>query len=82
MKTQNKILKSKKQKIIKYSIIAIIIVLLLIVIYNLNNYIVLDKNKTTNLVINNKNVTSNLKKDIIIDGDNIYLSKQDLANFF
>ena len=40
------------------------------------------KNKNINLVINNKNVTSNLKKDILIDGDNIYLSKQDLGNFF
>ena len=84
MKTKktNRILKSKKQTIIKCSIIAIIIILLLIVAYNLNNYVVLDKNKTTNLIINNKNVTSNLKKDIIIDGDNIYLSKQDLGNFF
>ena len=31
----------------------------------LNNFIILDNNKTTNLVINNRNVTSNLKNDIL-----------------
>jgi len=37
----------------------------------------------TNLIINNNNITGNLKKDIIIDEKGvIYLSKQDLANFF
>ena len=43
---------------------------------------VFDKNKNINLVINNKNVTSNLKKEIIIEDGNIYLSKQDIGNFF
>ncbi len=33
-------------------------------------------------MINNKNVTSNLKKEVLIENDNIYLSKQDLGNFF
>jgi len=36
----------------------------------------------TNLVINNNNITANLKNDLIIEGDTIYLSKQDIANFF
>jgi len=37
----------------------------------------------TNLIINNKNITGNLKKDIIIDEKGvIYLSKQDIDNFF
>ena len=72
----------KNKKIYKILMIVIIILLLAIVVYNINNYVILGKNKTTNLVINNKNVTSNLKKDIKIDGDNIYLSKQDLSNFF
>ena len=53
-----------------------------IIAYNINNHIILDKNKNINLVINNKNVTSNLKKEIIIENDNIYISKQDLGNFF
>ena len=37
----------------------------------------------TNLIINNNNVTTSLKKDIYIDGKGvIYVSKQDIANFF
>ncbi len=73
----------KKKKIIVRAFITIIaIVVLCIIAYIANDYIILGKNKTTNLVINNSNVTENLKKEIFIDGDNIYLSKEDLANFF
>ena len=36
----------------------------------------------TNLIINNNNVTSVLKKNIIIKDDVIFLSEQDVANFF
>ena len=37
----------------------------------------------TNLIINNTNVTESLKKDLYIDGKGVvYLSKQDIANFF
>ena len=39
-------------------------------------------NTKTNLIINNKNVTSNLKNDILIEDNIIYLSKPDIANFF
>lgn len=36
-----------------------------------------------NFIINNKNVTSSLKKDIFIDSNGvIYASKEDIANFF
>ena len=72
----------KKKRIIKIFISIIVIILIGIIAYNINNHIILDKNKNINLVINNKNVTSNLKKEIIIENDNIYLSKQDLGNFF
>ena len=75
-------IEKKKKRIIKTFIIIIVIILMGIIAYNLNNYIILDKNKNINLVINNRNVTSSLKKDIIIEDDNIYLSKQDLGNFF
>ena len=47
-----------------------------------SNFIILGKNKTTNLVINNNNVTLDLKNEIIIENDIIYLSKQDIGNFF
>ena len=75
-------MEKKKKRIIKIFITIISIILIGVIAYNINNYIILDKNKNINLVINNKNVTSNLKKEIIIEDDNIYLSKQDLGNFF
>ena len=75
-------IEKKKKRIIKIFVSIIAIIIIGIIAYNVNNYIILDKNKNINLVINNKNVTSNLKKDILIDEDNIYLSKQDLGNFF
>lgn len=71
--------KDNKKKIL---IIIIAIILIGIIAYNISNNIIVDKNKSINLVINNKNVTSNLKKEIIIENDNIYISKQDLGNFF
>ncbi len=47
------------------------------------NYTRNDITNKINLIINNNNVTSVLKKDIFIDEKGvIYLSKQDLANFF
>ena len=75
-------IEKKKKRIIKTFITIIVIILVGIIAYNINNHIILDKNKNINLVINNKNVTSNLKKEIIIENDNIYISKQDLGNFF
>ncbi len=72
--------KKKRIKTIFFTIIAIII--LGIVGYIANDYIILGKKKTTNLIINNKNVTENLKKDILIQDGEIYISKQDLGNFF
>lgn len=73
---------SDGKKSIKIIIIIVAILLLGIIAYKMNDFIILGKNKTINLVINNKNVTSNLKKDILIKDNEIYLSKQDLGNFF
>lgn len=72
----------KKKNIIRIFIIILAIIILGVIAYIANDYIILGKNETTNLVINNTNVTGNLKEDIFIDGENIYLSKQDLSNFF
>jgi len=83
MRKINETKKEKNNKIIKgifFTILAAII--LFIVAYKANDYIILGKNKTINLVINNRNVTLNLKKDILIETDEIYISKQDLGNFF
>ena len=72
--------KKKRIKTIFFTIIAIIV--LAIIAFIANDHIILGKNKTTNLIINNKNVTENLKKDILIQNGEIYISKQDLGNFF
>lgn len=72
-----------KKKVIKsvfFTIIAIIVIGIAAMIAN--DFIIIDNNKRTNLVINNKNVTSSLKNDVLIENDVIYLSKQDIANFF
>ena len=55
-------IEKKKKRIIKIFVSIIAIIIIGIIAYNVNNYIILDKNKNINLVINNKNVTSNLKK--------------------
>jgi len=73
----------KKKKLIKRAFLGVIAIIVFIVVgFIANDYIILDKNKKTNLVINNKNVTSNLKNDILIENNTIYLSKPDIANFF
>ena len=73
----------KKKKIIKMSFITIIALFVIFVIAMIvNNFVILYNNKTTNLVINNRNVTSNLKNEILIENNIIYLSKSDIANFF
>ena len=46
------------------------------------NYINTDITDKTNLVINNSNVTKDLRKDIIIDNGVMYISKEDIKNFF
>lgn len=74
--------KLDKKKVTKALIIVLAIIIIGVILYQINNNIVFDKNKNINLVINNKNITSNLKKDIFIQEDEIYISKQDLGNFF
>ena len=74
--------RQKKKKVITrtfFTMIAMIIIIFVALI--VNDYIVLE-NKKTNLVINNKNVTSNLKNDILIEDNIIYLSKPYISNFF
>lgn len=74
--------KLDKKKVTKALIIVLAIIIIGVILYQINNNIIFDKNKNINLVINNKNITSNLKKDIFIQDNEIYISKQDLGNFF
>lgn len=72
-----------KKKVIKRTFFTIVALLIIFAVAMIaNNYIILDNNKSTNLIINNKNMTSSLKNEILIKDNIIYLSKQDIANFF
>ena len=74
--------KKSKKAISKALIIIAIIIVIFVIGLLVNEFVVFDNNKTTNLVINNKNVTSNLKQQILIEDNIIYLSESDIANFF
>ena len=77
IKKNKKVLKNKKMIKIIFAIIVLIFVGIMA-----NNYIIFDKNKSINLIINNNNVTSQLKNEVIIEEDNIYISEADIKNFF
>ena len=72
-------MKSRTKKLI---IVATIILITGAIVYKANDYIILGKNKAINLVVNNRNITTNLKKPVIIEGEEIYISKQDIGNYF
>lgn len=74
--------KSKKRTIIGLIIGLILVTIIGIVTFIFSQLFAEDNNSTTNLVINNKNVTANLKNEIIIKDNVVYLSKQDISNFF
>lgn len=75
-------IEKKKKVIVKtfFTIVALIVIFVIGMIAN--NFIILDNNKEINLVINNRNVTSNLKNNVLVENGVIYLSKPDIANFF
>ena len=73
---------SKKRTIIGLIIGLILVTIIGIVTFIFSQLFDEDNNSTTNLVINNKNVTANLKNEIIIKDNVVYLSKQDISNFF
>ena len=75
-------IEKKKKRIIKIFLAIVIMLVLAIIAYIANDYIIIGNNENTNLVINNRNVTENLKNGIIKEDDDIYMSEQDLANFF
>ena len=77
IKKNKKVLKNKKMIKIIFAIIVLIFVGIMA-----NNYIIFYKNKSINFIINNNNVTSQLKNEVIIEEDNIYISEADIKNFF
>lgn len=71
----------KKTVIKKTAIIILLLILVLtIVFFTALNTVKKENTEKTRVVINNRNET--LKNEACIDGDIVYLSKQDIRNFF
>lgn len=85
---KNKAKKSKEEKIniprliLRIVIVAIILGLMVFAIKIAPNYARDEFADVTNLVINNNNITRNVKSNIIIEDNTIYLSTADMQNFF
>lgn len=83
MEKERKI-KNKEKNFYFYKLV-VVAVLLSVMIFILKvapNYIRNDITSKTNLVINNNNVTKNLKNDVKVEDGIIYISTKDIANFF
>ena len=74
--------KVKSKIISKLVIVAIFFGLVFWVLKITPNYVNTDIADKTNLVINNNNVTSSLKNDVVIENGIIYISQDDIENFF
>ena len=80
--------KSKEEKInvprliLRIVVVAIILGLMVFAIKIAPNYARDEFADVTNLVINNNNITRNVKNNIIIEDNTIYLSTDDMQNFF
>ena len=81
-KMTKKEIEKKKKKIIKTFFTFIIAIFVIFIALIINDYIILDKNKKMNLIIDNINITNNLKNDVLIEEGIIYLSKEDIKNQF
>lgn len=79
-------LKTKKQQkarlVFRIIVVLIALLLLLFIIKIAPNYSKDEFEGKTNLVINNNNITRDLKADVLIEDDTIYLSTDDVKNFF
>ena len=82
--SQNKRMKSNTKRFYIYKIIvtAIFAACMVFILNKAPNYIRNDIEDKTNLVINNSNITKNLKNDVIVEDDVVYISTKDIANFF
>ena len=74
--------KVKSKIFSKIIIVAIFLGLAFFVLKVAPNYVNDDITDVANLVINNSNVTKDLKKELIIENGEIYISKEDIENFF
>jgi len=68
--------------ILRITVVVVALILMLFVIKIAPNYTKDEFADRINLIINNNNITRNLKSEIIIENNTIYLSTQDVKNFF
>lgn len=74
---------AKKGTVLKRILITGILVLLSVFVLNkAENYLREKSDNQINLILNNRNVTSNLKHEIIEEDGNVYLSLDDVKNYF
>ncbi len=79
--------KKKRKNVIKHftrPIIVLIALAIILIILNItnSNYVVDTVKNKTNLIISNLNVTKDLKQDLYVQDGIIYMSTQDIYNFF
>lgn len=74
---------AKKGIVLKRILITGILVLFAVFVLNkAENYLREKSDNQINLILNNRNVTSNLKHEIIEEDGNVYLSLEDVKNYF
>ena len=84
-KKQNRLKEEKiniPRLILRIIVVAIILGLMVFAIKIAPNYARDEFADRTNLIINNNNITRNVKSNIIIEDNTIYLSTADIKNFF
>ena len=74
--------KVKSKIFSKIIVVALFLGLVYFVLRNAPNYVNNEIVDRTNLVINNSNVTDVLKNDVLLENGVIYLSEEDIENFF
>ena len=79
---ENREATEKSKLLIKILIVVVAIIIITFIGLKIYNNIRNARPNNANLVINNNNVTSKLKKDVIIENDTVYLSQEDIKNFF
>ena len=74
--------KVKGKWLYKFIVVALFVALVFFILKYAPNYVNTEIADKTNLVINNSNVTADLKKDVFIEDGIIYISMEDISNFF
>ena len=83
MSRREKRMEKPKSKIFSKLIVTVLfLVSVVFVLKYAYNYVRNDVTDKTNLVINNNNITTSLKKDVFVKDGVVYISKEDIQNFF